>query len=169
MPNSLGMAVQGRDFRPTHYRSASSAYTCVANRVMRCQDRLSKDMRIPEGRGVLFTKSLFQSFMLMHIENMQQYTLPKSATTFYHGRPLWFNSDGNFDVMLISIRRILIIHMALSSPYLETCLDTNIACFVKIGSELSLYILRKYSGGHHVKFPPMGFLGTFSMSFYIIF
>ena len=36
---------QGREFSPTHYTSASSAYTCVANRVVRLQDRLSEDMR----------------------------------------------------------------------------------------------------------------------------
>ena len=43
-----------------------------------------------------------------------------SATTVYHCRPLWFNSDGHLDCMLISSRRILIMHMALDFPYLET-------------------------------------------------
>ena len=52
-----GVGRDGREFSPTHYRSASSrAYTCVANnRVVRLQDRLSEDMRMPEGRVVLFT------------------------------------------------------------------------------------------------------------------
>ena len=53
-------------------------------------------------------------------QNMKQYNPPQSATTFYHGRHLWFNSDAHFDFMLISSRRILITHMALGSPYLET-------------------------------------------------
>ena len=39
------LAIQGREFSPTHYRSANSAYTCDANRVVRLQDRLSEDMR----------------------------------------------------------------------------------------------------------------------------
>ena len=55
LPTLLGLATQGREFSPTHYRSASSAYTCVANLVVRLQDRLSEDVRMPEGRDVLFT------------------------------------------------------------------------------------------------------------------
>ena len=50
----------------------------------------------------------------------KQYTPPKSATTFYHGRPLWLSSDGHFDFMLISTRRILITLMEMGSPYLDT-------------------------------------------------
>ena len=49
------LAIEGREFSPTHYRSASSTYTCAANRVVRLQDRLSEDRRMPEGRVVLFT------------------------------------------------------------------------------------------------------------------
>ena len=37
------------------YKTASNAATCVVNRVMQLQDRLSEDMRMPEGRIVLFT------------------------------------------------------------------------------------------------------------------
>ena len=39
---------QGREFSPTHYRSASSAYTCVANRVVWLQDRLRKTCGRPK-------------------------------------------------------------------------------------------------------------------------
>ena len=39
VPNWLGLAIHGREFSPTHYRSASSTFMCVANRVMRWQDR----------------------------------------------------------------------------------------------------------------------------------
>ena len=69
VPNSLGLAIHGREFSPTHYRSASSIYTCVANRVMRWQDKLSEDMRMPEGRVVLFTH--VQS---LQWTNMQQHS-----------------------------------------------------------------------------------------------
>ena len=45
--NGLGticaqMAIQGREFSPTHYKSARSAYTCVANRVVRKTCRCRK-------------------------------------------------------------------------------------------------------------------------------
>ncbi len=58
--NGLGticaqLAIQGREFSPTHDRSASSTYTCVANRVLRLRDRLSEDMQMPGGSVVLFT------------------------------------------------------------------------------------------------------------------
>ena len=55
VPNWLGLVMQGREFSRTHYRSASSTYTCVGNRVVRSRDRLSEDMRMPEGSVVLFT------------------------------------------------------------------------------------------------------------------
>ena len=48
----MGLAIHGLGFSPTHYRSASSACTCVANRVERLQEELSEDMRMPEGRVV---------------------------------------------------------------------------------------------------------------------
>ena len=37
-------------------------YTCDANRVVRLQDRLSEDMRMPEGRVVLFTHVQLQQW-----------------------------------------------------------------------------------------------------------
>ena len=73
-----------------------------------------------------------------------------SASTFYHGRPVWFNSDGHLDFMLISSRQILIIHMALGSPYMETyvLIPKSPFCDYWLGSFISHYSLRKYSGGH---------------------
>ena len=53
--NRLGLAVQGRDFSPTHYRSASSANTCAVNRVMQLQDMFVEDMRVSIRRVILFT------------------------------------------------------------------------------------------------------------------
>ena len=49
------MAIEGRDFKPIHYRSISSAYRLAANRVMRLQDMLSEDMRASKDIVVLFT------------------------------------------------------------------------------------------------------------------
>ena len=118
------MAIQGREFSPTHYRSASSAYTCVANRVVRVarqvvrrhadggrqgvlrivscgcktgcpktcgwrkagcvanrvvrlQDRLSEDMWMAEGRVVLFTH--VQS---LKWTNMQQHSCASNQSRF---------------------------------------------------------------------------------------
>ena len=73
--------------------------------------------------------------MLMHTEYAHLYKviytiyMPTKHETIHsaiisheytNSRPLWLNSDGHFDFMLISSRRILITHMALGSPYLET-------------------------------------------------
>ena len=49
------MAIEGRDFKPIHYRSISSAYRRAANRVMQLQGMLSEDMRASKGMVVLFT------------------------------------------------------------------------------------------------------------------
>ena len=59
----------------SHYRSASSAYTCMANRVVRLQDRLSEDMRMPEGRGVLFTH--VQSLQWTHMQHIHALAVSK--------------------------------------------------------------------------------------------
>ena len=77
VPNWLGLEIKGREFSPTHYRSASSAYTCVANRVVRLQDRLSEDMRMPEGRVVLFTH-----VQLLQWTHMQQHPCASRQSSF---------------------------------------------------------------------------------------
>ena len=68
---------QGREFSPTHYRSTSSAYTCVANRVVWMQVRLSEDMRTPEGRVVLFTH-----VRLLQWTHMQQHSCASRQSRF---------------------------------------------------------------------------------------
>ena len=138
---------------------------------------------------VLLVIRLFPSYTLIHTEyahlytltytiyvhtcqqNMKQYTPPYSATTFYHGRPLWFNNDGHFDCMLICSRRILNTHMELGSSYLETYVRCQHRLFYDnwLGSYYPLYITKVFWRPSLIaKFPRMGFLGTFSMSFYII-
>ena len=51
------MTIQGQESSPTHYRSASSAYTCVANGVVRFQDMLSEGMRMTESSVALYMYS----------------------------------------------------------------------------------------------------------------
>ena len=68
---------QYREFSPTQYRSASSAYKCVANRVVRLQDMLSEDMRMPEGRVGLFTH-----VQLLQWTHMQQHSCASRQSRF---------------------------------------------------------------------------------------
>ena len=88
--------------------------------------------------------------------------------TRYHSRPLWFNLGGHFYFMLISSRRILILHRVLGSLYMKTyVLIPNSPFWDKwLESYYPLYIAKVFRRpSWTVKFPPMGFLGIFVCHF----
>ena len=102
---------------------------------------------------------------------MTNYTQSQSSTTCYNGRPLWYNLGCHFDVMLITSHRVILLHTALASSYTKTYvwISTLPFCYNWLRRYQSLCIAKvvrrsSWSG----KFSPMGFLGTFSMSFHII-
>ena len=80
---------------------------------------------------------------------MNNYTQPQSATTCYHGRPLWFNFGGHFYFMRITSQRIIILHNGIGFLIHEHIFEYQICFFLRIGWKvISPYTLRKHFRGH---------------------
>ena len=91
--------------------------------------------------------------------------------TCSHGGPLWFNCGRHFDFRLICSCNLLILHRALGSINMETCVWIPKASFCDNWLESKPAYIAKvfWRPSWILNFPPMVFVWTFTMSFCIIF